>query len=114
MKCTRIIIPGSIRCESLDGLNEGDQGIVRCRKRAKVSEWLPGYNFQEVREPMIPSDLPNRTWGRVRADLFNLHGTTYLVVVDYYSRFIEIAKLDHLKSRSFDVILHLKSMFSRH
>lgn len=130
MRGTRIIVPCSMRLEILDKLHEGHQGIGKCRERAKASVWWPGlsnqisdlvhkctaciHNSQEVREPMIPSDFPYRPWEKIGADLFSLHGTTYLVVVDYYSRFIEIAKLDHLKTRSFDVILHLKSIFARH
>ena len=36
---------------------------------------------------------------------------TYLIVVDYYSRYIEMAKLNSTTSRS--IINHLKSIFSR-
>lgn len=46
------------------------------------------------------------------ADLFTLNDSTYLLVLDYYSRFVEIAKLTPTHSE--DVIIHLKSIFSRH
>lgn len=46
------------------------------------------------------------------ADLFSLRDSTFLLVVDYYSRFVEIAQLS--PTRSTDVVVHLKSMFARH
>ena len=58
------------------------------------------------------SALPNHPWERVGSDLFELHGTTYLLVVDYFSCYIEIQKLSSTDSKS--VILALKAIFSRH
>lgn len=49
---------------------------------------------------------------KVGSDLFSLKRDTYLLVVDYYSTFIEIAKLT--STRSQDIIVHLKSIFARH
>jgi hypothetical protein len=44
-------------------------------------------------EPMLQSSLPSHPWEKVGADLFQLKESTYLVVVDYYSRYMEIQKL---------------------
>ncbi|XP_044182055.1 uncharacterized protein LOC122962870 [Acropora millepora] len=44
-------------------------------------------------EPMILSVVPERPWQVLRTDLFSLNGRTYLLVMDYYSRFIEISIL---------------------
>lgn len=63
-------------------------------------------------EPLIPSMLLKRPWQKVGTDLFEWKKTDYLLVVDYYSRFIEIAKLTTTTAST--VILHLKSIFSRH
>lgn len=60
----------------------------------------------------MPSELPERPWQKVGADLFTFKDGTYLLVVDYYSRFVEIAKLT--PTRSEDVVVHLKSIFARH
>ena len=49
---------------------------------------------------------------KVATDLFELKSCTYLLVIDYFSRFIEIALLKGTTSA--DVILHLKSIFARH
>ncbi|XP_021341716.1 uncharacterized protein K02A2.6-like [Mizuhopecten yessoensis] len=53
-----------------------------------------------------------RPWQRAGTDLFYFKGSNYLLVVDYFSRFVEIAKLDSTTSE--DIIVHLKSIFSRH
>ena len=45
-------------------------------------------------------------------DLFELGNRTYLLVVDYYSRFVEIAKLSGTTAT--EVINHTKSIFARH
>ena len=44
--------------------------------------------------------------------MFYWKGQNYLLVIDYYSRYIEIAKLT--STTSSDVISHLKSIMSRH
>ena len=68
--------------------------------------------FQQTKyEPLIPSELPASPWQKVGTDLFEWDKATYLLVVDYYSRFIEIAKLS--KTTSQGVIDHLKSIFAR-
>lgn len=45
-------------------------------------------------------------------DLFFIHGKWWLVVVDYYSRYPEIARLESLTAAC--VIMHCKSIFARH
>ena len=63
-------------------------------------------------EPLLQSELPSHPWERVAADLFQLKNTIYLLVVDYYSRYVEIQKLTTTTSAS--IILALKAIFSRH
>ncbi len=60
----------------------------------------------------MPTQFPERPWQRLGADLFMLGNKTYLLVVDYYSRYVEIAQLT--PTRSTDVIVHIKSIFARH
>ena len=49
---------------------------------------------------------------KVGMDLFEWQKLVYLIMVDYYSRFIEIAQLDRTKAEV--VIQHCKIIFSRH
>ena len=48
--------------------------------------------------------MPRKAMAKVGADLFLLGSKTYLLVVDYFSRYVEIAQLSH--TRSTDVIVH--------
>ena len=63
-------------------------------------------------EPMMPTTLPERPWQKIRVDLFHHNGKEYIIAVDYYSRFFEVAPLKSTTSGS--TIIHLKSFFSRH
>ena len=63
-------------------------------------------------EPLLPSELPIYPWQKVATDLLEYKKGQYLVVVDYYSRYAELAKLNSVTSA--DIILHLKSIFARH
>ena len=124
-----LIIPSSMRLEILDRIHDGHQEIVKCRRRTKDSVWWPGLGKQleemvtycrkciEHRkpngEPMMPSAVPARPWQVLGTDLFSLNGRTYLLVVDYFSRFIEISIL-LVSQKSSETIRALKSIFARH
>ena len=128
MRGDRLVIPPSLQKEILDRLHGGHQGVRKCRERAKQSVWWPGLStqledlvrscsecikFQSQRaEPLKSSPMPSLPWKRVATDLFEWKKTTYLLIVDYYSRWIEIAHLDCLTAKT--VVQHTKSIFARH
>lgn len=61
---------------------------------------------------MIELELPDYPWQEVAADLFELRGKQYLVVVDYYSLYLEVC---HLRETTTDTVIALfKSLFARH
>ena len=62
--------------------------------------------------PMQSHKLPDRPWNRVAADQFKLHSQDYIVLVDFYSDFIEVKKLEENTSSS--VVEFLKEQFSRY
>ena len=45
-------------------------------------------------KPKTTSAFPELPWQKVGMDLFEWQILAYLIIVDYYSRFIEIAKLE--------------------
>jgi len=63
-------------------------------------------------EPLIPTKFPSLPWQKLATDLFHLKGSVYLLIIDYYSRYIETAKLSNESSN--EVIHHTKSIFARH
>ncbi|UYV67206.1 K02A2.6-like [Cordylochernes scorpioides] len=127
MRGLRVIIPSNVRKYVLNRIHAGHQGITKCRARAKDHVWWPGIG-QEIQdlvktcekcienqplkhEPLIPNDFP-RPWQKVGMDLFHYEGSEYLVVVDYFSRFIEVVRLTKLSSEA--VVDHCKAIFARH
>ncbi|XP_049270744.1 uncharacterized protein K02A2.6-like [Rhipicephalus sanguineus] len=129
LKDSRLVIPRALRKEMLRRVHEGHQGIARCRASARECLWWPGIgkdiaqtvaNCQacsiertQFSEPMIPSETTELPWQKIGIDLFEMKGAVYLVVVDYHSRYPELALLDQGTS-SKAVIQHLKSCFARH
>ncbi|KAK7103074.1 hypothetical protein V1264_021199 [Littorina saxatilis] len=124
----RIVVPASLQDDILRRIHEGHQGITKCRERMKEAVWWPGISARmkklveeckhcqekrpsQTKEPLIPTELPQRTFQKCGADLCELKGQSYLVLVDYYSRYIELA---HLKTiTSAEVIKNMKDMFAR-
>ena len=124
----RIVVPSSERLRMLEIIHQAHQGIVKCRQRARRSVWWPRIsteiqemvqdcrvckvNSKTPTEPLLPSSLPERAWERLGADLFEFQKSHYLLLVDYFSRWIEVRKLCSLQSR--DTIEAIKSIFSTH
>ena len=61
---------------------------------------------------IIPARLRAEMLEKIGTDLFEWKGQNYLMIVDYYSRFIEIALLK--QTTASEVIAHTKSIFARH
>ena len=81
-----------------------EQFIKQCPTCVKVT--LP------PREPMLSPELPKYPWQKVATDLFALNKQSYLLVVDYYSRYPEVIKLNSTTSAS--IVSAMKTIFSRH
>ena len=128
MRGSRIVIPTNLREELLGKIHAGHLGIQKCLLRAQESVWWPGitrdihYTVEHCGtcikqrpnpvEPLLPSPPSDRPWQKVATDLFEWNGATYLLVVDYFSRYPEMCKLTSTTSTA--AITHLKSIFARH
>ena len=123
----QIVVPYAYQKRALTCLHTGHLGIVKCTERAKTTLYWPGYvrDIQEMvercsrcqanrnvsaHEPLIPTPVPEYPFQKVGADLFTLDGVTYLLTVDYYSKWLSIAPLHDTKS--IDVIRELKRIFA--
>jgi hypothetical protein len=52
------------------------------------------------KEPMMSYPIPRHPWQIVAADCFEIKGTHYLVLADFYSDFIEICKLSDMSAHT--------------
>ena len=66
----------------------------------------------EQKQPLIPSPVSNLPWAMTASDIFASEGQHYLVLVDYYSKFVGVTKHNDLTSQ--DTIEALNELFSRH
>ena len=62
--------------------------------------------------PMIPHAIPDRPWQKLVSGVFEHKGKPYLVVVDYYSKFIETSLMRDKTAGT--IVTHMKSIFARH
>lgn len=128
-KGERILIPKEYQAEMLTRLHEGHLGIEKCIARAKNSMFWIGitndvkklvsecdvcqtYQPGQQKEPLITHERPDIPWYKLGTDVFHFDGNNYLLVVDYYSNYFEIAQLRNMSSK--ETILKFKSILSRH
>uniref|UniRef100_A0A3Q2QUM5 Gypsy retrotransposon integrase-like protein 1 n=1 Tax=Fundulus heteroclitus TaxID=8078 RepID=A0A3Q2QUM5_FUNHE len=129
LRGSRIVIPGSMRTEMLERIHDGHQGLNKCRMRANTSVWWPGLASQithkvencmycrehrraQNREPLLSTPLPDRPWKRIGIDLCEHGKENFLVISDYYSRYLEILHMP--TTTSAQVSLKLKATFARY
>ncbi len=129
LKGNRIVIPQSKQRFMLHKLHASHQGIEKTKRLARDIMFWPGMSMQitdliskcpvcntfrrrNCKEPMIEHDIPHRPWQKVGSDLFEFDHEQYIVLVDYYSNFIEVDKVKNIKSPT---IIHIcKQHFARY
>ena len=125
----QIVIPESMRDEVLQKIHQGHLGLTKCRERYRGAVWWPGiasdvkqlvlsckhcciHRPSQNKEPLLTTPLPDLPWQKLAADLCEHKGRQYLIVIDYFSRWLEILELP--KTNSETVIQKLKSIFVRY
>ena len=61
---------------------------------------------------MKASEIPESPWSKIAVDLCEIKGNHYLVSIDYYTKWPEMAKLDNLSRNN--ATMYIKSQFSRY
>lgn len=125
-----LVIPYKLRKEILNKIHYNHLGIKKCLSLAKESVYWPTmsneikqmieschmcikYSKSQTQEELKSHEIKMLPWNKVGCDLFELQGEKYLLIIDYYSKFIEIEVLENDTSSN-RVINILKSMFARH
>ena len=125
----RIVIPPSMRPAMLAIIHGTHLEIVKCKQRAREALYWPGMSAQieekvkdctichdyapaQQKEPLIPSPISDLQWAMAASDIFTFEGEQFLVLVDYYSKYIEVTKLKDLTSQ--ETIQALEEHFGRH
>lgn len=125
-----IVVPSNMRREMLNRIHYSHMGINKCTKLAQESLFWPNmkneikqliencllcnkYANSQKSEPLEPHFIPKIPWNKVGCDLFELRGVKYLLIIDYYSKYIEIEELSR-DTTSHSVINFMKAIFARH
>lgn len=125
----RMIITESMKKDILDRLHDSHLGMEKSKARAretfywsnmsgdieeriKQCETGARHRTQNEKEPMIGHEQPILPSVKVGADSFEYGGHDYQLVIDHYSKYPEIARLDSKTAQS--VIKTMKQIFSRH
>ena len=127
MKNSKVLIPEILRQKYLIQIHQGHQGIEACRSRAREFVFWVNINndlkemvekcdicqSQQNSTPVIQnyiSEVPPHPWHTLGSDLFYFQRIDFLVVVDYFSKFLIVRKIP--SSTSSAVIKELGMIFS--
>ena len=130
LRGTRIVVPKVLRDKVVRLAHEGHQGIVKTKYRLRSKVWWPGMDKDVEKvckachgcqvtssydppDPMSRVLPPSAPWQDCSADLLGPlpTGESILVVVDYFSRFLEVAVLKSTTSAK--IIEAMTPMFAR-
>ena len=131
MRGTRIVIPQSLRGETLRLAHGGHQGIVKMKNRLRTKVWWPKMDHDAEQvcktchgcqvvgefcapEPIQRVEPPSGPWQDIAIDVLGPlpSGENLLVVVDYYSRFFEVVVMHSTTSQK--MIEALTPIFTRY
>lgn len=128
LKDNKIVVPLSLQKEVLNKIHYNHLGIQKCRLRAKGAVYWPNinkdielkvkscdlcakYQDSKSKELMRPSETPDDSWQIVGIDIFHINNMNFLLVIDYFSKYVEIALLKKIDSNH--VISELVPIFAR-
>ncbi|XP_054258617.1 uncharacterized protein K02A2.6-like isoform X1 [Macrosteles quadrilineatus] len=124
-----IVVPSSLHKMMLESLHCGHVGKQTCEIRARNLLYWPTlhkdiesfvnkcsvcakFKPMNAKEPLLFHDVPDLPWHKVSGDIFEFDNQYFLVLMDYYSKYIELVSLSDITSKT--VIEKCKSIFARH
>lgn len=124
-----VFIPRGLRENMLSRVHEGHLGIERCKRRAREVMFWPGmcedveravrscaacalHAPRPRRQPLLQHSVPALPWHKLASDTFEYKKKNYIVLVDYFSNYVEVGQLSTVSSRQ--VINFMKEQFARH
>lgn len=131
LRTDRIVVPAVLRHRVLCVAHEGHIGMRMMKAHLRCAVWWPKMDsavedfVKKCRScalvaapdppvPMIRKEMPYGPWEEVAVDFLGPlpEGQTLFVVVDFYSRFIEICEMTQITAN--DTILQLSKIFCRY
>ena len=126
---TRIVIPTTLRSQLIQRAHASHMGIQYTSNTAREVMYWPSMTADlteavkrchvcqetqdaQTKEPLMTYPVPQYPWQVVAADCFEIKGRNYVVVVDVYSDFIEVADLGDMTTNT--LIVKLKQIFATH
>ena len=127
MKNSKVLIPEILKQKYLKQIHQEHQGIEACRSRAREFVFWVNINSdlkelvekcdicqaQQNSTPIVQkyvSEVPPHPWHTLGSDLFYFQRIDFLVIVDYFSKYLIIRKIPN--STSSAVIKELGMIFS--
>ncbi|XP_048579360.1 uncharacterized protein K02A2.6 [Nematostella vectensis] len=128
MRGHRVVIPSALRARTLDELHESHLGIVKMKELARGHIWWPGIDkdIEDLAKSCGPCNTtrnappsqyhpwayPQAPWERIHIDFAGpVDGIHFLVVVDAYSKWLEIVPMRTTTAPATIKVLH--DLFAR-
>lgn len=128
LKDRRMVIPLVQRPDLIRKLHASHMGIEKTKQLARQYYYWPGMDYdieiwvrrcstcnankrKQTKQPLIQHPVPEYPWQKVGCDVFTSRGQDYVIVVDYFSKFAEVARLKRKTAET--IISKLKTIFSR-
>ena len=126
----KVVVPEKLQSLVLEELHTAHPGIVRMKSVARVHIWWPGIDkkIEEVVRNCLPCQSirnkppstplhswswPSQPWHRLHVDFLGpFLGATFLIVVDAYSKWLEVVPMSSTSAER--TITELKKLFVTH